>query len=178
MHHRVSRIVALAALGTAIGLAGIAPAQALTMKPDQIPCDPGNYLYTTNAGTLFMPAPGVSFKDGPGGSVTASVATAKTVSATATVSAGVTVSGIVASAKVDISASVTGSVAITVGHAYTHAISAHKYGNLEYGSWGYNVNWRKIERFQDSKCSETPLGIGTARIPTNTVGWRYSETSS
>jgi len=135
-----------------------------------------NDFYTIPSKTSYhLPAAGTHFKDGPGGTMTVSVATATTVSASASVTAGASVSGIIAQAKIEVSASVTKSTAITVGHTYTHPITAGRYGNMEYGSWGYNVSWRYYYRLEN--CTNSLRSSGTAKVPTTDVGWRYWETT-
>jgi hypothetical protein len=139
-------------------------------------CDPHYYYSFPSRTSYHIRASGTSFKDGPGGTITGSVTSSHTVTATGTVSAGASISGIVASAKVDVSASISKSVAITVGHTYSHNITARKYGNMRYGSWGYKLNWQY--RYMYSNCNSVVKSYGTAKVPTGKVGWKYWETSS
>jgi hypothetical protein len=87
-------------------------------------------------------------------------------------------SAVLAKAKVSVSAKVIGSVTITTGHTYTHEISSHKYGHLQYGSWGYKISWKKLRRKGDGCGSPTLVKSGTATLPTKETGWKYKETSS
>lgn len=115
-------------------------------------------------------------KDGPGGSMTGSVQNSTSVAATMTVGASAELGGVIAKAKVEVSASLTSSVGITIGHSYTHTITAGKYGNMQYGSWGQQVNWKKYKN--NANCTTTTVASGTARIPSTSVGWKYWETTS
>jgi hypothetical protein len=165
---RLATVSALALAVAPIAVLGIsAPAMAR--------CAPYEFYSIPSYSSYQLPAAGTYFKDGPGGTMTASVTTASTISATGSVTAGATISGIVAQAKVEVTASITKSKSVTVGHTYSHDISAGKYGNLQYGSWGYKVNWRFSERTES--CTNRLLSSGTAKVPTTAVGWRYWETN-
>ncbi|MFD4626117.1 hypothetical protein [Streptomyces sp. NPDC058475] len=77
-----------------------------------------------------------------------------------------------ATAKVSMSSS------MTFGrHEYSHDIPSRKYGHLQYGSWGYKVNWSKYATSSD-RCGKVKLGSGTAKLPTKETGWRWWSTSS
>jgi hypothetical protein len=127
------------------------------------------------ASNYLIPFTGV-FKDGPGGNISVSVTSSGSVSSTATVAAGVTVGGVVAEARVDVSASITTSTTITVGHTYTRNITSGKYGNAQYGSWGYNIGWTRYHNF--SNCTSSAVSSGTGKMTTGSVGWKYWETSA
>ncbi|NUQ97035.1 MAG: hypothetical protein HOY79_10885 [Streptomyces sp.] len=138
-------------------------------------CPPDIGVGITGHSSYFLGSPN-KFKDGPGGTISVSVTKASTVSATISSTAEVSVSDVIASAKLSVSGSITKSVAVTVGHTYTHNISAHKYGNAWYGSWGYKVDWEKTR--DRANCTTEVLATGTAVLPVDSVGWRYWETSS
>ena len=108
--------------------------------------------------------------------MTASVTTASTIGASGTVSAGATLSGIVAEAKVEISATISGSTSVTLGHTYSHTITSGKYGNMQYGSFGYSVGWKYY--CDSATCTSILKSSGAAKLPTTAVGWRYWETAS
>src|SRR6185436_11487182 len=127
--------VALLALPGTLGVQVAAESTALAACPSE-------YWYDiTSSSSYHIPASGQYFKDGPGGSMTASVTYSSTIGASGTVSAGASVSGIVAEAKIEVSATISTSQTITIGHTYTHTITAGKYGNMQYGSWGYKLSW-------------------------------------
>lgn len=139
-------------------------------------CPTDYYYYIPSHSGYFMWDGRTSFKDGPGGTMSGTVTTATTVSTTVSASGSYSVNGIIEEAKIEISASLTASVTTTVGHTYSHNITAGKYGNMRYGSWGEHVNW---EYWRDnSTCTSTRLGYGTANIANTAVGWKYWETSS
>lgn len=119
---------------------------------------------------------GAYFKDGPGGTITASVTRASTITYSLSASLEVSASYLFASAKASVSGSITKSVAITTGHTYSHNIHSNKYGNLQYGSNGFKVGWESNRT--NPNCSVTTLARGTAKLPATSVGWHYWETSS
>ena len=116
------------------------------------------------------------FKDGPGGTVTASVHRTSTMSASISAGAEISINELIADSKVSISASVTRTVSTTTGHTYTHSIPSGKYGNLQYGTWAYHVTWSKWR--QNGNCTVTELAAGYGTVPTVAVGWKYFTTSS
>jgi hypothetical protein len=116
------------------------------------------------------------FKDGPGGSMTVSVTTTRTISASISAGAQISVSDLVSTAQLSITTTVTGSVTTTIGHSYTHAIPANEYGNMKYGSWGYYVHWEIL--YRHSNCTETVVQTGTGSVPTTAVGWEYYSTTT
>ncbi len=160
-----------------VALAGAGSTAALAAPNVPMMCPPDVSVYISSKSAYFIGASGTHFKDGPGGTMTASVTKTSTISATLSSSAEVSASEIIASAKVSVSASVTGSVAIAVGHTYSHNITSNKYGNLQYGSHGYKVGWTKSRTNGNCK-GETVLATGTATLPTDSVGWKYWETAS
>ncbi|MDI5966842.1 hypothetical protein [Streptantibioticus silvisoli] len=121
-----------------------------------------------------------AWKAGPGGTISETVTSAKTISGTFSVSVGdkadVSLGVLTDEAKIDISASVTGSTTVTTGHTYSHNITSNKYGNLQYGSYGYKFSWKKW--VTSGSCTTTTQASGTAILPTTTTGWKYWETSS
>ncbi|WP_256640593.1 hypothetical protein [Streptomyces murinus] len=121
---------------------------------------------------------GTKYKDGPGGSMTASVTKSGTISAEVSGSTEVSASSVVVAAKASVSAKIGGSVSITTGHTYTHNIAKNKYGHLQYGSWGYKVSWAKYRRKGDGCHGATLVDSGTATLPTSETGWKYWETTS
>ncbi|MBM2617153.1 hypothetical protein JIG36_16495 [Actinoplanes sp. LDG1-06] len=138
-------------------------------------CDPRTRVVTKKAGSYFLPS-ATRYKDGPGGTITASVTRSGTITGTVNGSMEVGLAAVVASAKSTINGSISGSVAVTTGHTYTRDIAPRKYGTLTYGSWGYKATWAKVRTY--SNCNQRTLGSGTAKLPTRAVGWKYTESSS
>jgi hypothetical protein len=168
-----SRIAAVLA-GVVLAGAGSTAAHADTAVP--LACPPDVSVSITSKTSYLIPASSSTFKDGPGGTISVSVTKASTISATLSSSAEVSTNEIIAAGKVSVSASVTGSVTVTVGHTYSHNITSNKYGNAQYGSWGYKVNWQKTRDNGNCK-GVTVLATGTAKLPTSSLGWKYWETS-
>ncbi|MGW9031188.1 hypothetical protein ACWGQ5_45545 [Streptomyces sp. NPDC055722] len=84
---------------------------------------------------------------------------------------------IIAKSKATYGIKVVGKVSITTGHEYSHDVPNNKYGNLQYGSWGYKVTWTKW-RTSGDRCGKVKVGSGTAKLPTNSTGWRWWVSSS
>ncbi|GGT50209.1 hypothetical protein GCM10010207_58280 [Streptomyces atratus] len=120
---------------------------------------------------------GTSFKDGPGGSMRVSVEKAGKIAGEVSGTGGASFSAIIAEVKAEYSVKVVAEVGVTVGHSYTHSIPAKKYGHMQYGSWGYRVNWAKYKTSSD-RCRKVRIGSGTAKLPTKETGWRYWTTNS
>src|SRR3954469_21226541 len=166
-------LAALVMAGSVPVVAGAAPASA-TVRPQRCPVTYG--VLITSHKAYRLPAHGAYFKDGPGGTITASVTRATTISSSLSTPLEVSASYLFASAKASVSGSITKSVAVTTGHTYSHNIGAHKYGNLQYGSNGYKVGWESNRT--NPNCSTTVLARGTAKLPATSVGWHYWETRS
>jgi hypothetical protein len=138
-------------------------------------CPTENYYDITSQKSIHLPAGGTYYKDGPGGTMQVSVTRATMITATGTLTGGATFKGIVAEAKVEVSASIAEANTITVGHTYTRTISNNKYGNMQYGSWGWQVGWRYLT--DTPQCTTKTRGTGTAKLPSSGEGWRYWETN-
>lgn len=164
-------LAALLMAASAPVVAGAAPASAM---PRQCPVTYG--VLITSHKAYRLPASGAYFKDGPGGTITASVTRATTISYSLSTSLEVSASYLFASAKASVSGSITKSVAVTTGHTYSHNINSRKYGNLQYGSNGFKVGWQSNRT--NPNCSTTVLATGTAKLPATSVGWHYWETNS
>ncbi|MEU5310153.1 hypothetical protein [Streptomyces sp. NPDC021562] len=155
-------------------VAGAAPAAAGTVTPKSCPITYG--VLITSHKAYRLPAKGAYFKDGPGGTISASVTRSSTITYSLSTSLEVSASYLFASAKASVSGSITKSVAVTTGHTYSHDINPHKYGNLQYGSNGYKVGWQSNRT--NPNCRTTVLATGTAKLPATSVGWHYWETKS
>ncbi|WLW54850.1 hypothetical protein [Streptomyces sp. YU58] len=172
------RTAGVVVAGVIVSCLGAAPADAVTAKDPKCP----STTYTiTSKKNYFVKSwwNGTHLKDGPGGTMSLSVTKSGTLSATASASTDVSVKAIVAKAKVTVSASVTTSVTVTVGHQFTHDITKGKYGNAQYGSWGYKVGFTKKKTSYNGYgyCS-VHTTKGTAVLPTSSTGWKYWETKS
>jgi hypothetical protein len=171
---RVARAAKL--MAAVVPMAGLLVAGTSGVAHAACVSDRGWYVDITSSSSYHMAAAGTSFKDGPGGTITGSVEKATTISATMTASSEVTISDIVSSVKAQVSASATRSDSVTVGHTYSHSIPSNMYGHIVYGSWGYNVGWQHV--FDNGNCTYKYGDSGTAKVPSNEVGWRYWSTSS
>ncbi|MDQ0932856.1 MULTISPECIES: hypothetical protein [Streptomyces] len=172
--HKRAKIAALILAGTMPALAAAAPASALVTPKRSCPITYG--VLITSHKAYRIPAKGAYLKDGPGGTMTASVTRASTITYSLSTSLEVSASYLFASAKASVNAGITKSVAITTGHTYSHDIHARKYGNLQYGSNGFKVGWESNRT--NPNCTTTTLASGTAVLPATSVGWHYWETSS
>lgn len=149
-----------------------APARAGVNSADS--CATSQYYSTWGASTYLVPAKELSiFRDGPGGTITVTLTKNYTSSATASGATSAEANGIFASARIEISASLTTSTSLEVSHTYSHNITAGRYGNAQYGSWGKRFFWG---HYQDTpQCTTIKLSGGTAYMPTRSVGWNYWE---
>jgi hypothetical protein len=141
-------------------------------------CPTSTWYDIVGHSSYFVPAGGLPiFKDGPGGHLTVGLTKSYTSSASITGGTSVEMGGVIAKAKVEVSASLTSAVSLTVKHDYDHLITAGKYGNVQYGSWGQQVSWKKY--YDGADCTTKLRASGTARIPSGaSVGWKYWETTS
>ena len=104
------------------------------------------------------------------------MSTATTVTASITAGYSAELGGLIAQAKVEVSGTLTRAVDVTVGHSYHRVITAGRYGNLEYGSWGQRVTWKKYH--DNAGCTTSLISSGTAYIPASSLGWKYWETTT
>jgi hypothetical protein len=110
-------------------------------------------------------------RDGPGGVVTGTVTKTSQISAEISVGASISINDIVAESQVTVSVSVTKTVSTSTGNGYSHNIPANKFGNIEYGAWGYQVKWSYWRLNQN--CTATELSHGTGMVPIIATGWHY-----
>lgn len=119
---------------------------------------------------------GFVFKNGPGGHVSSTIEYNFTASATVSVSTGASANIVVAEANATFG--VSGGVSVSLGQSwtYSHDISSNKYGNMQFGNWGWKVSVKK--EIWNTACQYVVYN-GSARIPSiNIWGFRYWETSS
>ncbi|MFJ3284344.1 hypothetical protein ACIPMW_03530 [Streptomyces sp. NPDC086669] len=121
---------------------------------------------------------GTKYKDGPGGTMSVSVTKSGSISLEVSGSGEWSAGAILAKAKTTVSAKVVGTVTITTGHTYTREISRNKYGHMQYGSWGYKVNWKRYRSVGNGCGAPQEIGRGTTTLPTKETGWKYWETKS
>lgn len=164
------------ALSALIATALTTATAVVTMPPAQASLCEGSYFYEVSSPKDIKMKAGPAYKDGPGGTISASVTKATTITSSASVSAGATLKGIIAEAKVEVSASITKSNSVTVGHAYSHKIKKDKYGHLQYVVWGKRVNWKYI--YESKSCHRTTKASGKAKLTTKEEGWYFWQTSS
>lgn len=169
-----AKLATLILAGAMPMVAGAAPASAIVTPKRSCPVTYG--VLITSHTHYRLPAKGQYFKDGPGGTMSVSVTKSSTISYSVSGSLEVSANYLFASAKATIGATYAKTVGVTTGHTYTHNISAHKYGNMQYGSNGFKLGWQSNRT--NPNCSTTVLSTGTAKFPVTSVGWHYWETKS
>ncbi|MGA8210184.1 MAG: hypothetical protein WB441_14775 [Nocardioidaceae bacterium] len=163
---RTTVLLSTALLSSGLFAATASPAGACPRVP----------FYGLTSSQVRIPFSGIPhFKNGPGGSVTATRSTSKSVSFQVTAGAESEVGAVLAKAKVSVSASLTRSQSTDVVVSYHHSIPAGKFGNLRYVSYGRKVNWKKY--VFDGSCRQHQIGSGTIKFPTQSEGWYYWTTS-
>jgi hypothetical protein len=179
MRYIASRLVvrataAAAAAGLVGPLAHVAAIEGTDVSP--YACVVEDVYTITSSQAYRKVAPGTTFKDGPGGTMTVTVQTASTLSTSVSASFSVSTSMLVAEANAELGTSLVTSKSVTVGHTYSREITSGKYGNVNYGSDGRKLWFSKYR--MNANCTSTLIGSGTATAPSNSVGWKYWETSS
>lgn len=111
------------------------------------------YIYRTFNNNYHIGV-GQIFRSGPGGTITASTTATYTVGVTSNVSASITTGQIV---KASISAGFSNSTSSSrsTSYKYSRSISPGRYGNMQYGNYGAQVNVKKppLSLHAMSKCS-------------------------
>ncbi|MFD4787019.1 hypothetical protein ACFWN1_08090 [Streptomyces sp. NPDC058459] len=154
-----------------------------TARAEPVPADstavPAEWYSIRSEKAVHVPFrwDGTTYKDGPGGTVTVVVPRGGTISARVTGTGEFEAGGIVAKAEADVSVKIGGRVTVAPGHSYSRTIARGKYGHLQFGSWGYEVTWKKY-RSGGGNCGGVEIGHGSATLPTSETGWKYWETSS
>lgn len=111
------------------------------------------------------------FRSGPGGEVVGFVSKTTQINSEISKGASISIDALVEDSQVTISESVTKIVSTTKGNEEIHRVPRGKYGNIEYGAWGYQVKWSKWQVY--SNCTEKELAHGTGMVPTVATGWHY-----
>lgn len=168
--------VAVAA-GTAMLVGGATSASADESGAQA--CAEYGWNYSTYSKTNIHIPSGVHWKNGPGGTVSASRESTQSASMTVSMSVSVSYSAIVVEAEgtFGIDATVSGSRSETMG--YSRTISSNsRYGHLQFGNWGYKMGLKKY--YVNSACDVTSSYVGTVtKMPSaNTWGYRYWETTT
>ena len=136
-----------------------------------------NYLTYSRTG-LHIPS-GVHWKNGPGGTVSASRESTQSASMSVSMSVSVSYSAIVAEAEATfgVDATVSGSRSETVGYSRTIS-SSSRYGHVQFGNWGHKMGVKKY--YVGSACTVTSSYVGTVtKMPSaNSWGYRYWETTT
>lgn len=148
----------------------------LAANPDHCPygvtteVDSSQYVFFWDGKTYYH--------DGPGGEMVVSVkettSIKASISAQSVVGVSIGLDDLVGDAKTTVSGKVTVKDKTTKGNKYEHKIPRGKFGNMEYGSWGYKVTW-SVWRTTDV-CKVTEIGHGAGTVPTKAVGWYYWST--
>jgi hypothetical protein len=159
----------------------LAPAAAMAdpgTPPTTDACPTSTWYDIVGHSSYLVPAGGLPiFKDGAGGSLDGRSDKELHLVGLHHGGTSIEMGGVIAKAKVEVSASLTSAASLTVLHNYDRVITAGKYGNVQYGSWGQQVSWRKY--YDGADCTTKLRASGTARIPSAaSVGWKYWETST
>lgn len=162
--------MALLGVGAVVGVSATTTAVAFAACAPEYDYGIGSYS------SYFVAAPNTHLKDGPGGKITVSIIRTVTISSSSTSLGGASLAVIVVTAQHQISSQIVKSESVSITHSYEHAIAAGKYGNVQYGSWGYAAHWTYYHF--NSNCTSTLISSGTAYLPVTATGWRYWETSS
>jgi len=144
-------------------------------------CDrPETWYAITSEKAVHVPSRwnGTDYKDGPGGTMSETVTKGGIISADVTGTGEFKAGEVIGEAKLSVSGRISASVTVTPGHTYSHPVGSRKYGHLQYGSWGYDVKWKRYRSGSGSGCITVELAHGSATLPTSAVGWRFWETSS
>lgn len=173
---RPSRLPAAVAAAAVTALSCAAPTMAHADDQPLTRCDDAGVHYDlSNRRDAHIPA-GIDWKNGPGGTATASRETSMTatleLSAQFEVAAGVLVSE--ARSTFGIKATASASVKETLG--FSHAISPHRYGHLQFGNWGNRMTVTRTT--VNASCRVTNQQTGSVVMPSvQSWGYRYWETS-
>gem|GEM_PF-5446993 len=117
-----------------------------------------------------------TFRNGPGGTLSVTRGYSGTTTFAISVGASIDVGPVLAQAKLSVDASLTQSNTTSATNTYSRKITAGKFGNVQYVSYGKRVNFRKYRRNAD--CSTTTLTSGgSITHPSSVEGWYCWETS-
>ncbi|PRY12189.1 hypothetical protein [Kineococcus rhizosphaerae] len=175
--HRSTSIRAAAAALALLAAPTVALASAAPASAAAAGCIRENLFDVSSGASYRIPFSGVpTFRNGPGGTMT--VSRSYTGSAAYQVTAGTSaeVDAVLAKAKVEISASLTKTNSTSATNTYTRNITAGKFGNARYVSYGRTVSWYR--GYISPTCTVVKTSSGTIRFPSTSEGWYYWETSS
>lgn len=116
---------------------------------------------------------GQIFRSGPGGTITASTTSSYSVGVTSNVSGGIT-AGEIVQAAVNAGFSNSATYSSSTSYQYSRDVTPGRYGNMQYGNYGAQVNVRKTTIV--APCNVKVLASGNAVVPSRNVwGYRYWE---
>lgn len=116
------------------------------------------------------------FRSGKGGTVTATLEYGHEASLQVSSGGSVSASSLVASAEATYGINASTTASRSASYGYSRKISSNKYGNLQFGNWGWGMNFQKY--YVNNYCSVSSRTSGTIKgMPSsNTWGFRYWET--
>lgn len=171
---RLAWVIAIIVIGSA--LAPTSPTFAANISP--MSCsDMGWHYAVSGKADTHLPT-GTDWKSGPGGTVSSSLEYSQATAITVSASFSYSVSSIVSAAQATYGISAAATSSKNVSYTYTHAVTAGKYGHLQFGNWGWSMNFQKY--YLDNYCTTTSSSSGVVnRMPSaNSWGFRYWETNS
>ena len=155
-------------------------AQAADLTADVTPmtvkCCQSDAVTITSSSKINIPFNSTVYRDGPGGTMTLSKSFSGTTSYSVTAGSAAEAGVVFAKATVEVSGTIARENTTSGVHEFSHNITSTKYGNAQYVSYGYKVNWSGYH--VNSDCSHTSLGTGTINFPSTAEGGHYWETSS
>lgn len=112
------------------------------------------------------------FRSGPGGTISSSYEGSQTITVQSSLTASIGTDAIV-KASISAGASTAVSSATKTTYNYSHNISPNKYGNLQFGSWGWRTRVTRYRVY--APCTTKVFASGTATLPSNSWGYKYWE---
>ncbi|OEJ95184.1 hypothetical protein [Streptomyces thermolilacinus] len=88
---------------------------------------------------------------------------------------GVSVNFAVAEAKAEVSVGAQVEVSWGTDHQYRRNVTAKKFGNAQYGSWGHSATWEKY--YELPNCQKSQRTTGGVKVANKAVGFKYWETN-
>ena len=157
-----------------LGCVAVQPASA-TENGEQANCNQvGQVWYEANVtNSNYFMGVGTIFKAGPGGSMSSSFEGTYTLSVQSNVAASIGVSNIV-DASISAGASTASEYSTGQTWVYQHDITPGRFGNMRFGSYGWETNVRMYKIVPP--CRTTTVASGWAKLPSNSWGYYYWET--
>lgn len=173
---RNKRILAFCA--SVLVVLSLSPMQASAAENDQdvalhsCPEVGNTYVTATPVNKNYHIGVGPVFRSGPGGTIRVTTSRQYTVGITTNISGNIGTNEII-TASISAGVSNATSKSTSTSYAYSHGVSANRYGNVQYGNYGTKVSIKKTTIV--SPCNTKVLASGTAIIPSNVWGYRYWE---